>query len=153
MIEPIKAGGVTVPVEAVEASARADHAFGRLNFSDDPDWDDLSDADRDSYRQANRAALTAAAPLIVEHYLRERVEAVSVPDDGVAPWVHDRTAAKIAATATRDALNVITREVIGVSNANDPFLADALDQERISFGKVRAALNERADELERGADR
>ncbi len=59
----------------------------------------------------------------------------------------------IAAQAIRSAVSVISGEVIGVSNADDPFLADVLDMERISFGKVRLALNERADELGRGADR
>jgi len=64
----ILVGGTVVSDEAVEAAARADHAFGRLG--DDPDWGGLTDADRDSYRQAARSYLTAAAPLIAAQALR-----------------------------------------------------------------------------------
>ncbi len=68
------AAGITVTDEIVEAAARADHAHGRL--AHDPDWDDLNDTDRDSYRQAARSYLTAAAPLIAAEALREAAQAI-----------------------------------------------------------------------------
>lgn len=69
----ILAGGTVVSDEAVEAAARADHAFGRLG--DDPDWDGLTGTDRDSYRRAARSYLTAAAPVIAA-YEQARIAAV-----------------------------------------------------------------------------
>lgn len=71
----LSTGCVVVPDEAVEAAARADHAFGRLG--DDPDWDGLTDADRDSYRRAARSYLTAAASLIAAQALRQAAEALA----------------------------------------------------------------------------
>lgn len=138
------AGGVTVPDEAVEAAARADHAFGRLG--DDPDWDGMTDTDRDSYRRAASSYLTAAAPLIVEHYLRERVEAVSVPDDGVAPWVHDRAAAGIAVQALRSAVEALETEIGKAPGLWGPQAALA------GVGDAIDWFRRRADELERGGD-
>lgn len=48
-----------IPAAMVEAAARAVHEHGRLEF-DEPEWEQLTDAARDSYRKAERLALVAA---------------------------------------------------------------------------------------------
>lgn len=58
----------------------------------------------------------------------------------------------IVAQALRAAIDYIARDAIGVSTG-DPWLDEAMDQERINFGQVRRTLIERADELEQGANR
>jgi hypothetical protein len=55
---------VAVSDEAVDVAARADHAHGRLALTSDPDWDGLTEVDRESYRDAARVYLAAAAPPI-----------------------------------------------------------------------------------------
>lgn len=52
----------------------------------------------------------------------------------------------LVAQALPEVLDRIARHAIGVS-AHDPFLTDAVDQERIEFGKVREAVQEYADAL------
>ncbi len=144
------AGGVTVPDEMIEAFIRGAMAEYGPNSQDAEvramrtkpgAWDNA------------RRGLAAA----LEHYLRERVEAVSVPDDGAAPWVHDQAAARIAARALREMADTVhaseaEQEQLYVDRAG---LGDCnLNREtalrcRI-FRDVRRLIDERADELERG---
>lgn len=147
------AGGVTVPDEAVEASARADHAFGRLNFSDDPDWDDLSDADRDSYRQAASSYLTAAAPLIVEHYLRSRIREAEPEPDDARLW--ERIAEMSKASALRTAMVDVLRATYWALRERSSAFRSAGGNEAHARGLDEAAtlVESRLAELKRGGNR
>lgn len=159
------AGGVAVPDEAVEAGARADHAFGRLG--DDPEWDGLTDTDRDSYRRAARAYLAAAAPLIVEQYLRHRIRSAEVEQTPEEVWEQVRQMARHAAVRTtvvdalRSAAGKIRTELVCCdaydwAHGDGPLIARVENGGHgICFwGEAAARINEaRADELERGGDR
>lgn len=92
------AGGVTVPDEAVEAGVRA-----ALDY-----WDryGIEVAQTLLVRREIEAALPAAAPLIVEHYLRQQIRAHSVEPTPEVVWEQVRQMARSAAlrTAMSDAL-------------------------------------------------
>jgi hypothetical protein len=70
-----------------------------------------------------------------------------LPDDSCTRT--ERPSEPTAAQTLRVAVDVIAQATIGCATG-DPWLDEAMDQERISFGKVRRALIERAVELERG---
>ena len=103
-----------------------------------------------AYYAAERAGLAAA----LEHFLRERVEAVSVPDDGVGPWVHDRAAAGIAARALREAAAVLLDDERYEPTGHDDLCSYGPPGEcDCCRGAHYRWLIGRADELERGGDR
>lgn len=137
------AGGVTVPDEAVEAYYRgeADHTEDR------PDC-------------CARAGLAAAAPLIVEHYLRHRIRSAEVDQTPEEVWERVREMARHAAlrTAAVDALRSTAAVLL-----DDERLEPTGHDDRCSYGPPGECdcfrgghyrwLIARADELERKGDR
>jgi hypothetical protein len=128
------AGGVVVSDAAVaKAFVAASTAYSR--------WTTRPNRDAyvfDAMREAASGAVAAAAPLVVEHYLRTRIrdhEVVSTPEE---VWDRVREMARSAAlrTVVVDALRAA---------------ADGPDINSCT-GVCAEVLHERADELERGTD-
>lgn len=145
---------IEIPDEAVEAAARADHAHGCI--ADEPYWGSLSDDDRRTYRAAARVYLAAAAPLIVEHYLRSRksatddrptAEEFAAFNAALASRYDDRPEADVLAAELATERHWVDRaaSVLRYVSAGRSYV----DVEPYPEAAARALLGE----LERGGDR
>lgn len=147
----ILGGGVVVSDEAVEAAARAVFQYDHLD-TDPDDWDDLSETDRDSYRDAARAYLRPAAAPIVEQYLRTRLAAATVEpttehhEAAVREWLRDTGTRAAMVDALRSAADDLDQAIAGALWGHGGI-------DRLLGGQdVAAWLRRRADGLERGTD-
>lgn len=125
------AGGVVVPDEAVRAYIRGACGPDAVLPEGSPFWHEIA------------TGLAAAAPLIVEHYLRHRIKAAEVDQTPEEVWEQVRQVARNAAirTAVVDAL----RSAAGMLRTQI--------NTQWGIGDAVVYLLRRADELERGTDR
>ena len=153
MAESINAGGVVVPDEAVEALVR------RLSEDSLPAawrtgerWARCKAEAIEAWGPTARAYLTAAAPLIVEHYLRQRIKAASVESTPEVVWEQVRQMARNAAlrAAATDALRVVYWQLRERTSAFRT--AGGNESYALGLEEATAAVEERLDELERGTD-
>ncbi len=174
MAEPV----VTVPDEAVEAGAEALRSHEWNNPPDFPSIGWLSAHGNHTYdawcaicrgevAEIVPVVLAAAAPLIVEHYLRSRIRSAEVETAPEEVWEQVRQVARNAAVRTavvdalRSAAGKIRAELV-CCNAYDLAHGDGPLIARVEYGghgicfwgEAAARINEaRAVELERGTDR